>query len=91
MAFREGSHQGMYYFGSEQPKLILLIIEDQYGQPGMWMIGASAYRVQLKGGQTACRAIEMSKVRNSPDPEDIAWVESHGGALLLNTPLHCNK
>ena len=33
----------------------------------------------------------MSKVRNLPDPEDTAWVESHGGALLLNTPLHCNK
>ncbi len=51
----------MYYFGSEQPKLILLIIEDQYGQPGMWMIGASAYRVQLEGGQASmqgCRNIQ---------------------------------
>ena len=54
MVFREGTQQGMYYFGSEQPKLILLIIEDQYGQPGMWMIGASAYRVQLEGGQEVC-------------------------------------
>ena len=33
----------------------------------------------------------MSKVRNLPDPEDIAWVECQGRALLLNTPLHCNK
>ena len=91
VAFREGIQQGIYDFGSEQPKLILLIIEDQYGQPGMWMIGASAYRVQLKGGQAVCRAIETSKVRTLPDPEDIAWVECQNGALLLNTPLHCNK
>ena len=33
VAFRDGSHQRMYYFGSAQPKIILLIIEDQYGQP----------------------------------------------------------
>ena len=91
VVFRECTQQGMYYFGSEQPKLILLIIEDQYGQPGMWMIGASAYRVQLKGGQAVCRAIETSKVRTLPDPEAIAWVECQDGALLLNTPLHCNK
>ena len=35
-----------------QPKLILLVLEDQYGQPSMWIIGASAYRVPLQGGQS---------------------------------------
>ena len=66
VVFREGAQQGIYYLGSEQPKLILLIIEDQYGQPGMWMIGATAYRVPLEGGQAVSRAIEASKVRTFP-------------------------
>ena len=91
VVFREGAQQGIYYLGSEQPKLILLIIEDQYGQPGMWMIGATAYRVPLEGGQAVSRAIEASKVRTLPDPEYHAWIECQGGTLLLNTPLHCSK
>ncbi len=91
VAFREGAQQGIYYLGSEKPKLILLIIEDQYGQPGMWMIGATAYRVPLEGGQEVSRVIESSKVRAFPDAEYHAWIECQGGALLLNTPLHCSR
>ena len=91
VVFREGAQQGIYYLGSEQPKLILLVIDDQYGQPGMWMIGASAYRVPLEGSQAVTKPVETSKIRPFPDPEHNAWIECHDGTLRLNTPLHCSK
>ena len=57
----------------------------------MWMIGATAYRVPLKGGQSVPRAIESAMVRMHPDPEHHAWVERQNGITLLNTPLHCSR
>ena len=51
VVFREGAQYRIYYLGGEQPKIILLVLEDQYGQPSMWIIGATAYRVPLQGGQ----------------------------------------
>ena len=91
VVFREGSQHQVCYIGAEQPKLILLVLEDQYGQPSMWVIGASAYRVPLLGGQSVPRVIESATKRSGPDPDNIAWVEHKDGTTLLNMPMHISK
>ena len=91
VVFREGSQHQIFYIGAEQPKLILLVLEDQYGQPSMWIIGASAYKIPLQGGQSVPRAIEFAAVRSHPDQENNAWVERKDGATWLNMPLHISN
>ena len=91
VVFREGVQYRIYYLGAEQPKLILLVLEDQYGQPSMWIIGATAYHVLLQGGQSVPRAIDAATVRLHPDPEDYAWLEHRNGDTWLNTPLHTSR
>ena len=88
VVFREGSQHRIYYLGAAQPKLILQVLEDQYGHPSMWMIGATAYHVPLQGGQSAPRAVESATVRSHPDPETYAWLEHREGQNWLNTPMH---
>ena len=91
VVFREGSQHQVFYIGAEQPKLILLVLEDQYGQPSMWVIGASAYRVPLLGGQSVPRVIESATRGSGPDPDNTAWVEHKDGTTCLNMPLHTSK
>ena len=91
VVFREGPQHQVFYIGAEQPKLILLVLEDQYGQPSMWVIGASAYRVPLLGGQSVPRVIESATRRSGPDPDNYAWVEHKDGITWLNMPLHTSK
>ena len=79
VVFRESSQYQVYYLGGVQPKIILLVLEDQYGYPSIWMIGATAYSVPLQGGQAVCRIVDEASVRPRPDPETFVWLEHREG------------
>ena len=77
VVFREGSQHRIYY--------LLLVLEDQYGYPSMWLIAATAFHVPLQGGQSVPRAVDTATVRSHPDPETYAWLEHREGQTWLNT------
>ena len=91
VVFREGSQHSIYYLGAAQPKLILLILEDQYGRPSMWMIGATAYHVPLQGGLSVPRVVDSATLRTHPASETHAWLEHRDGQTWLHTPMHTCK
>ena len=91
VVLREGSQHNIYYLGAVQPKLILLILEEQYGHPSMWMIGATAYNVPLQGGQSVPRVVDSATPRTCPASQTHTWLEHRDGQTWLHTPMHTCK
>ncbi len=91
MVFREGPQYQIYYLGAVKPKIILLVLEDQYGHPSIWMIGATAYNVPLQGGHSVPRIFDTAVVRPSQDSDTHAWLEHRDGQTWLMTPMYTCK
>ena len=79
VVFQEGSQYQIHHLGAVKPKIILLVLEDQYGHPSIWMIGATAYNVSLQGGQSVPRIFDAAIVRPSQDSDTHAWLEHCDG------------
>ena len=73
VVFRESTPYLIYYLGAAQPKIILLVLEDQYGHPSIWMIGA-AYNIPLQGGQSVPRILDTACERPHQDVDLHAWL-----------------
>ena len=88
VVFRESTQYLIYYLGAAQPKIILLVLEDQDGHPSIWMIGATAYNIPLQGGQSVPRILDAACERPHQDADPHAWLEHCDGKRLLITPMY---
>ena len=85
---KNGPQHAIYYVGCSQPKIILLVLDDLYGQPSIWLIGATAYDIPLLGGRDVPRLINTASERPRQEIDSQAYVEHRDGTWLLNTPMH---
>ena len=88
VVFQESSQYLIYYLEAAQPKIILLVLEDQYAHPSIWMIGATAYNIPLQGGQSVPRILDTAFERPHQDIDQHAWLEYYDGKSLLITPMY---
>ena len=88
VVFKEGSQHSIYFFGAAQPKIILLVLEDLYGHPSIWMIGATAYNIPLQGGQSVPRIVDVAVERPLRDADLHACLEHHEGKSILVTSMY---
>ncbi len=91
VVLREGPQHQICYLGSGKPKIILLVLEDQYGRPNMWMIGATAYNIPLQGGPSVPSIFDAAVVRPSQDSDTHAWLEHCEGQTWILTPMYTCK
>ena len=84
VVFRESAQYLIYYLGAAQPKIILLVLEDQYGHPSIWMID----NIPLQGGQSVPRILDTACERPHQDVDLHAWLKHCDGKSLLITPMY---
>ena len=86
VVFKDGPQHAIYYIGCSRPKIILLVLDDLYGQPSLWMTGAMAYDIPLLGGQNVPK-IDLAIERPMQEAA-CPSLEHKDGNWLLNTPVH---